>query len=327
MNRLKNLDLKEVSAKTQIEIAFLEALVQKDFKNLEKFNVRGFLKILSREYEIDCSEFLQEYENFLNEEGQTQPEKNEKKSNKESQITTQVEVYVPPQKSKAWLVILVIIIVAFGAWLVYQYDLLRYINTGKKESSSSAVLIEEINQAQDNIRNSNTQEMLSQDDENQTQMAEVNESKEIQNALENRQGSQAEENNATQENIKDADKNNTQSLTPNTNINDRINELNTQTSLRDEAIFNSKGKVWVGFVNLKTGRKEPRPMVIDGNFSVNLNEDQLLLIGATALLLVDEEGKMQEFPAGESKRFLVQNKRIKPITLGEFKALNKGREW
>lgn len=320
MNRLKDLNLKEVSAKTQIEIAFLEALVQRDFKNLEKFNVRGFLKILSREYEFDCSEFLQEYENFLNKDGQTQPNKNDKKDSKELQITTQVEVCVPPQKSKAWLVILVIIIIAIGAWLVYQYDLLRYINAGKKENTSSAVLIEEINQARDSIRNSNTKEVLIQDDENQTQIADSNESKEIQNTLTNKQSSQLEENNATQENTK-----NTQSV--NTNISDRINELNVAVSLRDEAIFNSKGKVWVGFVNLKTGRKEPRPMVIDGNFSVNLNEDQLLLIGATALLLIDEEGKMQEFPAGESKRFLVQNKRIKPITLGEFKALNKGREW
>ena len=50
--QLQDLDLKEVSAKTQIEVEFLNALIQKDFKKLSRLNVKGFLKILSREYEL-----------------------------------------------------------------------------------------------------------------------------------------------------------------------------------------------------------------------------------------------------------------------------------
>ncbi|HEF5634944.1 TPA: hypothetical protein R8K38_001819, partial [Campylobacter jejuni] len=46
--KIQELNLKEVAAKTQIELDFLEALVEKNFAVLSRFNVKGFVKILSR---------------------------------------------------------------------------------------------------------------------------------------------------------------------------------------------------------------------------------------------------------------------------------------
>ena len=64
--RLDELDLKEVSQRTQIEIDFLDSIVKKNYKRLERFNVKGFIKILNREYEdLDLSEFIEEYNKFL----------------------------------------------------------------------------------------------------------------------------------------------------------------------------------------------------------------------------------------------------------------------
>ncbi|HED6022524.1 TPA: hypothetical protein R5V79_001050, partial [Campylobacter coli] len=65
--KIEDLNLKEVAARTKIELEFLEALVKKDFATLNRFNVRGFVKILSREYELDFTDFNEEFETYLNE--------------------------------------------------------------------------------------------------------------------------------------------------------------------------------------------------------------------------------------------------------------------
>lgn len=56
--KIEDLNLKEVAARTKIELDFLEALVKKDFATLNRFNVRGFVKILSREYELDFTDLM-----------------------------------------------------------------------------------------------------------------------------------------------------------------------------------------------------------------------------------------------------------------------------
>ena len=60
--KLQDLNLREVSTNTQIEMDFLQALIEKDFKTLIRFNVKGFIKILEREYELDFTEFNEERE-------------------------------------------------------------------------------------------------------------------------------------------------------------------------------------------------------------------------------------------------------------------------
>ena len=68
-------------------------------------------------------------------------------------------------------------------------------------------------------------------------------------------------------------------------------------------------------------------MVTDSNFSVDLSKDQLLLIGGTALTLVNESGEVQNFPSGNSKRFLVKEGKIKAINDKEFRSYNGGKDW
>lgn len=350
MSSLKDLNLKEVSTKTQLEMDFLNAVVNKDFKKLEKFNVRGFLKILSREYELDFTEFLEEYEAFLSEES---GEKKSANNEKEVYIPPQIDAYSAPSGSKSWLYILILALLIGAAWAAYKYDLLNLLLENNASSSQTAVIdiIEVKNNAPEASSNAtnlapSTQDNLAQNSadtlaQSSAQDLKLNAADNANtatnhtnsNALNSTTSNSTNSNSATpaapQEEslelvIAPSESNQSaQSEEEALSLNDTIASLSE--NLKKEALFNTKGKVWVGFIDLKTQAKTTR--VTDSNFSVDLSKDQLILAGATELSVVDENGEQKSYPAGTSKRFLVQNGHIKPISLGEFKALNKGKEW
>lgn len=283
--RLEDLDLKEVSEKTRIEIEFFQALLAKDFEELEKFNVKGFLKILNREYNIDLSDMLEEYEAFLN--------KDEEKIENEAKVVTNVDQY-SKESSNWWLWLLIGVVLVAIIVLVLKFDLLKgFVNETNEESSSVAV-VQNISEAQNNL------------EENNMSVENTEELSQIQTTV------QEEENLSSQSTVT-----NTQTL------NEAITKADE--NLKKEAIFSTDGKVWVGFIDLET--RTNSSIVTDNNFSVDLSKDQLLLIGGTALTLIDEKGEVQTFPAGNSKRFLVKDGAIKSITLSEFISYNKGKEW
>lgn len=282
--RLEDLDLKEVSEKTRIEIEFFQALLAKDFEELEKFNVRGFLKILNREYNIDLSDMLEEYEAFLN--------KDEEKIENEAKVVTNVDQY-SKESSNWWLWLLIGVVLVAIIVLVLKFDLLKgFVNETNEESSSVAV-VQTISEAQNNL------------EENNMSVENTEELNQIQTIIQ-------EEENLSQ-NV----------ATSTQTLNEAI--TSADEGLKKEAIFSTDGKVWVGFIDLET--RTNSSIVTDNNFSVDLSKDQLLLIGGTALTLIDEKGEIQTFPAGNSKRFLVKDGAIKSITLSEFISYNKGKEW
>lgn len=115
--KIQELNLKEVAAKTQIELDFLEALVEKNFAVLSRFNVKGFVKILSREYELDFSDFNEEYEAYLNENNPTP-------QTKSKMITPKLDAY--SQKSfNTWPFLIVLIVLVIIGSGIYYFDTLR----------------------------------------------------------------------------------------------------------------------------------------------------------------------------------------------------------
>ena len=305
IKNLQDLNLKEVSQRTQIEIDFLNALIEKDFKRLSKFNVKGFCKILTREYDFDFTELLEEYNAFLNENTET-PNKEANNAN----ITTKVDIY-SQKSSHTWIYLLIIAIIAVLAFVVYKYNLLDNFLVKKNEPINSSV-IDIVGQAKDNLNsvliiNSNNDSNSSEETSTNSQTNEEYVSEEEEKE-ENKEDKKQEENIST----------NTQT---NNTLQDAISNLNN----KNEAIFSTKGKVWVGFINMSDGKKTA--LVTDENFTVDLATNQLILIGATAITLLDGEGKTHEFPAGQSKRFMVKDGKVRNISLTEFMNNNRGREW
>ncbi|EAH6763429.1 hypothetical protein O8W66_001020 [Campylobacter jejuni] len=287
--KIQELNLKEVAAKTQIELDFLEALVEKNFAVLSRFNVKGFVKILSREYELDFSDFNEEYEAYLNENNPTP-------QTKSKMITPKLDAY--SQKSfNTWPFLIVLIVLVIIGSGIYYFDTLKTFFKDE-QNNTSATVIDIIGQAQETNQ---TESVLPSQN---TSLQENDKNISIENNI--------SENNTT---LLDEEKN--------TQIQEDTNTLKTD-SLK-EAHFKTSTKIWIGLIDLKSLKKTS--FVKEKDFNISLDKDQLILTGAAALTMFDQENKEQKFPVGISKRFLIKDGKITSISAAEFVKLNKGKEW
>ncbi|ECL3807112.1 TPA: hypothetical protein R5723_000608 [Campylobacter jejuni] len=307
--KIQELNLKEVAAKTQIELDFLEALVEKNFAVLSRFNVKGFVKILSREYELDFSDFNEEYEAYLNENNPTP-------QTKSKMITSKLDAY-SQKSSNAWpFLIVLIVLVAIGSG-IYYFDRLKTFFKDE-QNNTSATVIDIIGQAQENLKSLGGNNVVVIDN-NKAQ--ETNQTESVlpsQNiSLQENDKNISIENNISENNttLLDEEKN--------TQIQEDTNILKTD-SLK-EAHFKTSTKIWIGLIDLKSLKKTS--FVKEKDFNISLDKDQLILTGAAALTMFDQENKEQKFPAGISKRFLIKDGKITSISAAEFVKLNKGKEW
>ncbi|EAJ2989168.1 hypothetical protein DJ674_04610, partial [Campylobacter jejuni] len=284
--KIQELNLKEVAAKTQIELDFLEALVEKNFAVLSRFNVKGFVKILSREYELDFSDFNEEYEAYLNENNPTP-------QTKSKMITPKLDAY-SQKSSNAWPFLIVLIVLVIIGSGIYYFDTLKTFFKDE-QNNTSATVIDIIGQAQENLKSLSGNNVVVIDN-NKAQ--ETNQTESVlpsQNtSLQENDKNISIENNISENNttLLDEEKN--------TQIQEDTNTLKTD-SLK-EAHFKTSTKIWIGLIDLKSLKKTS--FVKEKDFNISLNKDQLILTGAAALTMFDQENKEQKFPAGISKRFL-----------------------
>ncbi|EGL8791466.1 hypothetical protein IMC92_001183, partial [Campylobacter jejuni] len=261
--KIQELNLKEVAAKTQIELDFLEALVEKNFAVLSRFNVKGFVKILSREYELDFSDFNEEYEAYLNENNPTP-------QTKSKTITPKLDAY-SQKSSNAWPFLIVLIVLVIIGSGIYYFDTLNKTFFKDEQNNTSATVIDIIGQAQETNQTENV--LPSQN----ISLQENDKNISIENNI--------SENNTT---LLDEEKN--------TQIQEDTNTLKTD-SLK-EAHFKTSTKIWIGLIDLKSLKKTS--FVKEKDFNISLDKDQLILTGAAALTMFDQENKEQKFPAGIS---------------------------
>ncbi|EAK3049075.1 hypothetical protein C6L53_04300 [Campylobacter jejuni] len=307
--KIQELNLKEVAAKTQIELDFLEALVEKNFAVLSRFNVKGFVKILSREYELDFSDFNEEYEAYLNENNPTP-------QTKSKMITPKLDAY-SQKSSNAWPFLIVLIVLVIIGSGIYYFDTLRTFFKDE-QNNTSATVIDIIGQAQENLKSLGGNNVVVIDN-NKAQ--ETNQTESVlpsQNiSLQENDKNISIENNISENNttLLDEEKN--------TQIQEDTNTPKTD-SLK-EAHFKTSTKIWIGLIDLKSLKKTS--FVKEKDFNISLDKDQLILTGAAALTMFDQENKEQKFPAGISKRFLIKDGKITSISAAEFVKLNKGKEW
>ncbi|EHU9626724.1 hypothetical protein KZ509_001459, partial [Campylobacter jejuni] len=298
--KIQELNLKEVAAKTQIELDFLEALVEKNFAVLSRFNVKGFVKILSREYELDFSDFNEEYEAYLNENNPTP-------QTKSKMITPKLDAY-SQKSSNAWPFLIVLIVLVIIGSGIYYFDTLKTFFKDE-QNNTSATVIDIIGQAQENLKSLSGNNVVVIDN-NKAQ--ETNQTESVlpsQNtSLQENDKNISIENNISENNttLLDEEKN--------TQIQEDTNTLKTD-SLK-EAHFKTSTKIWIGLIDLKSLKKTS--FVKEKDFNISLNKDQLILTGAAALTMFDQENKEQKFPVGISKRFLIKDGKITSISAAEF---------
>ena len=308
LENLKEIGIKEISRKTHIEPTFLQDIFDKNFEKLSRLNIRGYAKILQREYGVDLSELLAEYDAFMQE--------NTPDDSHKTKVSPKIASYTPDDITNQrqgsgsgfffWIIILAII--TGGA---YYFDAYKYVqnfiaslnedNTSVSYSQSSIV-----NEVKKNIIDTNV--TISQN----TPKIDANAS--------SVKISAPDEQNVTVSPAS-VDQN---ALKPSMAAQPAPKVEQNVTKPLNEAIITPKQRVWIGIINLENGQKTSS----DTSKSVNINLDQRQLVvcgnGNIELKIGD---KVTKYNPSRPARFLVENGDMKFLTYDEFVEMNKGKSW
>ena len=308
LENLKEIGIKEISRKTHIEPTFLQYIFDKNFEKLSRLNMRGYAKILQREYGVDLSELLAEYDAFMQE--------NTPDDSHKTKVSPKIASYTPDDITNQrqgggsgfffWIIILAII--GGGA---YYFDAYKYVqnfiaslnedNTSVSYSQSSIV-----NEVKKNIIDTNV--TISQ-----------NTPKIDANASSVKISAPAEQNMTVSPASVDQN-----ALKPSMAAQPAPKVEQNVTKPLNEAVITPKQRVWIGIINLENGQKTSS----DTSKSVNINLDQRQLVvcgnGNIELKIGD---KVTKYNPSRPARFLVENGDMKFLTYDEFVEMNKGKSW
>ena len=307
LENLKEIGVKEISRKTHIEPTFLQYIFDKNFEKLSRLNIRGYAKILQREYGVDLSELLAEYDAFMQE--------NTPDDSHKTKVSPKIASYTPDDITNQrqgggsgfffWIVILAII--GGGA---YYFDAYKYVqnfiatlnedNTSVSYSQSSIV-----NEVKKNIIDTNV--TITQN----TPKIEANASS-VKISAPAEQNASANVSNLEQPAIRQ------EPAQPAPKVEENL------TKPLNEAIIMPKQKVWIGIINLENGQKISSDTSKD--VSINLDKRQLVVCG-NGNIEVKIGDKVTKYNPSRPARFLVENGEMKFVSYDEFVELNKGKSW
>ncbi len=293
---LEKVGLHEVCKKTHIEVKQLQYIINNEYEKLNKINTLGFVKILSREYKLDFSEWLEGFYRYWDE-------------HKHDEDLRKEKIFIRARNdrsSRKLLWLFVMILLGSGMWMGLSFF---------KIDVSVPALLEIISP---NI------------EKNTTGFQDTPIIKEAATSM----GVKVEERvvetnstNATQEVIAVVVEAN-QSVLLESNVsvekNTTVDVPLVQGISQHEAMIMPLRKMWIGIIALENGsRKESTG---DKKLSIDLTKRQLLKTGHGYFKL-SYDGSVEDFTEQGSTRFLVENGTITKISEEMFVKINQGKTW
>jgi len=300
---IEEIGLKEVSQKTHIEVKYLQSLVNSDFENLSKVTALGFVKIISREYKLDLSDWIDGANAYWDsiEESEEKPK---------LFIAQKPRIFPKFMISLVFLIVLVAIL--YGAYIFLNHKLNFFDKPMvKKDANYTYDQTPVVNKAKENlnISEASLNASIAQGDvniseQNITQIIDKNISDINQTVSLGKQNRSKIEHNST----KSVDLNQT-SLSQNNNT---------------DSFISPNTKLWIGIIYLDNFKR--KSYLGDGNFTLDPSRDQLITTGHGDLNLYFK-GVLEKFKSRQPMKFLIKDGNISEISIDKFKELNKGSLW
>jgi len=289
---LEEIGLKEISKKTHIEIKFLEYIINSDFGKLNKTNSIGFVKIISREYQLDLSDWLDEARAYWDAQI---PEYEEEK------------IFIAPRGKKipksvvSLLAFLILIAILYAAYMFLDKKLNFFENTVLKKDINSTY---EETPAVSEAKKTLAQEIIVPE-ANATTVSEENQS------------------DVNQSVATPVDSKVVESIAINQNETKKTNEMPI-VSVNHKSFIEPHKKLWIGIIGLNTYKRTS--YVGDGNYSIDPKNDQLITTGHGDFTM-HFKGVSTQFSRMEPLDFLIKDGKLSQISKEEFKKLNRGTLW
>ena len=321
-----NVDLKEVSKRTLIDLKELGYVKNEEFDKLSKTKGLGFIKIIEREYKVDLSDKREKFLEYL------------KEHNKDSNN----ELFIAPPKTPSKIfptafALSLVFVIIIGALYILYLNHLSNSTTVELKPEKNPIIQEakkisgiEINESEDN------------DSVNQS----------ISDEIKNEENQSVNIEDKNEQNLKD---NNTTTLksseTISQNLSAKSKEVNvsiksmenkkpltapvlTQNNIGDNQEKNittaqvltivPKKRIWVGVIDLSNYKKSS--YIKDNNITISKNSNFLIATGHGGFDIY-YNGQVIKFNTINPIKLLVKDGKIIKIDKKEFIKLNRGKYW
>ena len=290
--KLLDFDIKEVERQTKIPLEYLEAIYAKNYDFLKDTNLKAYLRILSREFNIDLDGYLEDFENYCSENSS---------DDSKIQVNPRLTGYVAKESksSFAWLV-LVLILLGVGVWgfkfikdLDFNWSDLKPDFGSKSEVNVSEENIAIIKPNADVIENIVVDEVLDQNTSKEEILV-------------------VDENATTEQNLVEKQ------------IKEQKEEVQAKQATANVIKIIPVTKVWIGIKNLNDMSK--RSLSTSEAYELNATGNRLILTGNGMLDLVNGDNN-KSYRTRNALRFHIHDGIIEEIDYAKYVKLNKGKTW
>ena len=290
--KLLDFDIKEVERQTKIPLEYLEAIYAKNYDFLKDTNLKAYLRILSREFNIDLDGYLEDFENYCAENSS---------DNSKIQVNPRLTGYVAKESksSFAWLV-LVLILLGVGVW---GFKFIKDLDFNWSDLKPDFGSKSEVNVSEENIA------IIKPN-------ADVIESIVVDEALDQNTSKEeilvVDENATTEQNLAEEQ------------IKEQKEEVQAKQATANVIKIIPVKKVWIGIKNLKDMSK--RSLSTSEAYELNATGNRLILTGNGMLDLVNGDNN-KSYRTRDALRFHIHDGIIEEIDYAKYVKLNKGKTW
>nr|WP_321431591.1 hypothetical protein [uncultured Campylobacter sp.] len=290
--KLLDFDIKEVERQTKIPLEYLEAIYAKNYDFLKDTNLKAYLRIISREFNIDLDGYLEDFENYCSENSS---------DDSKIQVNPRLTGYVAKESksSFAWLV-LVLILLGVGVWgfkfikdLDFNWSDLKPDFGTKSEVNVSEENIAIIKPNADVIENIVVDEVLDQNTSKEEILV-------------------VDENATTEQNLAEKQ------------IKEQQEEVQVKEATANVIKIIPVTKVWIGIKNLNDMSK--RSLSTSEAYELNATGNRLIITGNGMLDLVNADNN-KSYRTRDALRFHIHDGIIEEIDYAKYVKLNKGKKW
>lgn len=308
IEKLKQIGLHEVNAKTKIAIKRLDDIFECRFDNIDRIRLKGFLYILQREYKIDMSEWLEKYDEYHKQQEELNKENEEIEETKPDNINISfIDTTIENKTYKRLLIVFIILLILFIAYFIYN-----------NSSSKKSKITNKYTTENPTIKSTPIVESTPIESNATIEYDPIIESKDEEIVDSNATIINEENGDITQEG---------QSIDKNDNIDNTFIDSNNNINAFgvEEVIITPQSPLWVGIIDLQTYKK--KQVSIADAFSIKLDDSKIIRTGH-GYFDIKSPTLNKSYIGGNSKYFIyTRESGFKEITKEEFLEFNRGQEW
>lgn len=299
LEKLKQIDIKEIQKKTRLTEQRINEIINKKFDSLDKVKAHGFISILEKEYDLDLSEWTNEYKKYWRDKEMLEYEanlslqniENDEKTKDKKSSNMNVESIKVDKNNRFKATYAIIAIIALTLILLIYFTATGGKKDTKKVVASPAKVEKSLEEIPLNSLSPDSSELESIQDMNKTSQ------------------------------------NSPDSLIQDTTSPAPLAPLKKEIKSIHKIILIPRSDLWIGFVNLKTKKTTERIIPANTEYQLDI-ENKIAFKFGHSDLDINVDGNIQSYSDPKPSRFIYDpDSGFKKLTTREFNRIVGDTLW